>query len=69
MPSRTAIKERKKSEGQQVFWPCAERERERERERDLQAIATVWPASRHRQTQILMMGLFKNEMGNNSFHW
>ena len=69
MPSRTAIKERKKSEGQQVFWPCAERERERERERESKAAATIRLVSHHRQTQILMMGLFDNEMGNNSFHW
>ena len=35
MPSRTTVKEREKSEGQQGFWPCAQRERERERERPL----------------------------------
>ena len=69
MPSRPTVKEREKSEGQQGFWPYAEREREREREIDLKAAATIWPASRHHQTQILMMGLFENEMGNNSFHW
>ena len=34
MPSRTIVKEREKSEGQQGFWPCAQRERERERERE-----------------------------------
>ena len=32
MPSRPTVKEREKSEGQQGFWPYAERERERERE-------------------------------------
>ena len=31
MPSRTVVKEREKSEGQQFFWPCTERERERDK--------------------------------------
>ena len=35
MPSRPTVKEREKSEGQQGFWPYAEREREREREREI----------------------------------
>ena len=69
MPSRTVTKER------EIQWSASflalhrERERERERERNLKAAATIRPASHHHQTQILMMGLFDNEMGNNSFHW
>ena len=63
MPSRTVVKERE-------IWGSASFlavHREREREINLKAAATIWPASRHRQTQILMMWLFENEMGNNSF--
>ena len=46
MPSRTTVKEREKSEGQQGFWPCAERERERERsEGHCHHLASIPPPS------------------------
>ena len=67
MPSRTVAKERE-IRGSASFL-ALQRERERERERESKAAATIRLVSHHRQTQILMMGLFDNEMGNNSFHW
>ena len=65
MPSRTVTKE-SEIRGSASFLAL---HRERERERNLKAAATIRLVSHHRQTQILMMGLFDNEMGNNSFHW